>query len=308
VASTSLSSYLPTPSNRSDNSFEFVGSEPKKTIQMQNWRVDHDYSETLDMKIIAGRDFDESFATDSSAIILNETAVGILGLKSEEVIGEKITTVVEDGLKPVYTVIGVVQNFHYSSFKDEIGALCLRIGTHPNRLIVRLNSGDFKQSLSQIEKKWSEVAPGQPFNHYFMDDSFNNTFEVEQKLGRIFMTFTVLSLLIACLGLFGLAAFNAQMRTKEIGIRKVMGASVRQITYRLTKDFLKLVGIAIIIALPAGWFAMNKWLEDFSFRIEIPIWIYALATFSALLISILTVSYQSIKAAIVNPVKSLKSE
>jgi putative ABC transport system permease protein len=141
-----------------------------------------------------------------------------------------------------------------------------------------------------------------------MDDSFNNTFEVEQKLGRIFMTFTVLSLLIACLGLFGLAAFNAQMRTKEIGIRKVMGASVRQITYRLTKDFLKLVGIAIIIALPVGWFVMNKWLEDFSFRIDIPLWIYALSTFSAILISILTVSYQSIKAALVNPIKSLKTE
>jgi putative ABC transport system permease protein len=122
------------------------------------------------------------------------------------------------------------------------------------------------------------------------------------------MTFTVLSLLIACLGLFGLAAFNAQMRTKEIGIRKVMGASVRQITYRLTKDFLKLVGIAIIIALPVGWFVMNKWLEDFSFRIDIPLWIYALSTFSAILISILTVSYQSIKAALVNPIKSLKTE
>ena len=308
VESTSLSSYLPTPSNRSDNSFEFVGSEPKKTIQMQNWRVDHDYSETLDMKIIAGRDFDKSFATDSTAIILNETAVGILGLKPEEVIGKKITTVVDNGIKPVYTIIGVIKNFHYSSFKDEIGALSLRIGSNSNRLIVKLNSGDFKQSLSQIEKKWSEVAPGQPFNHYFMDDSFNNTFEVEQKLGRIFMTFTVLSLLIACLGLFGLAAFNAQMRTKEIGIRKVMGASVRQITYRLTKDFLKLVGIAIIIALPVGWFVMNKWLEDFSFRIDIPLWIYALSTFSAILISILTVSYQSIKAALVNPIKSLKTE
>jgi putative ABC transport system permease protein len=156
-------------------------------------------------------------------------------------------------------------------------------------------------SYFEIEKICGRVSD-------MMDDSFNNTFEVEQKLGRIFMTFTVLSLLIACLGLFGLAAFNAQMRTKEIGIRKVMGASVSQITYRLTKDFLKLVAVAIVIALPAGWFAMNKWLEDFSFRIDIPLWIYALATFSAILISILTVSYQSIKAALVNPIQSLKTE
>lgn len=308
VASASLSSFLPTPSNRSDNSFEVAGSEPKKTIQMQNWRVDHDYLKTLDMKIIVGRDFDKSYATDSTAIILNETAVGILGFKLEEAIGKKIITVIDDGQKPVYTVIGVVKNFHYSTFKDEIGALCLRLGKNSNSLIVKLNHGDFHQSLSQIEKKWSEVAPGQPFNHVFMDDSFNRTFEVEQKLGRIFMVFTVLSLCIACLGLFGLAAFNAQMRTKEIGIRKVMGASVSQITYQLTKDFLKLVGLAIIIAIPVGWFVMNKWLEDFSFRIDIPLWIYALSTLLAVLISLLTVSYQSIKAALANPVKSLKME
>ena len=141
-----------------------------------------------------------------------------------------------------------------------------------------------------------------------MEDSFNNTYQAEQRLGHIFIVFTLLSLFIACLGLFGLAAFNAEKRTKEIGVRKVLGASVGQISYRLTMDFLKLVGIAIFISLPVGWYAMNKWLEDFSYRIEVSWWILALAGLLAIAIAIITVSYQSIKAAIVNPVKSLRTE
>jgi len=141
-----------------------------------------------------------------------------------------------------------------------------------------------------------------------MEDAFNNTYQSERRLGNIFIIFTVLSLLIACLGLFGLAAFNAEKRIKEIGVRKVLGASVSQISMRLTVDFLKLVGIAILISLPLGWYVMNKWLEDFTYRINIPWWVFLLAAFLAVLISVLTVSYQSIKAAIVNPVKSLRSE
>jgi putative ABC transport system permease protein len=141
-----------------------------------------------------------------------------------------------------------------------------------------------------------------------MNESFNATYEAEQRLGKIFTVFTFLSILIACLGLFGLAAFNAQKRTKEIGIRKVLGATVGQISYRLTTDFLKMVGIAILIALPLGWYVMNKWLEDFSYRIEIAWWVFALAALLAVGVAILTVSYQSIKAAIVNPVKSLRTE
>jgi putative ABC transport system permease protein len=307
--STTLSSFLPTPSNRSDNGFELEGTgEENNTVQMQSWAVDHDYAKTLNLEIVAGRFFDKSFSTDTSGIVVNETALSILGLSPEEAIGKRLSTGVGIENPEYSTIIGVVKNFHYSSFKDDIGALSLHIGSYANKLTVKLKSGDFKSTIAQIEEKWQGVAPGQPFNHYFMDDSFNNTYETEQRLGSIFFTFTILSLLIACLGLFGLADFNAEKRTKEIGIRKVMGASVGQISYRLTIDFLKLVGIAILIALPLGWFVMNKWLEDFSYRIDIPIWIYALAAISAILISVLTVSYQSIKAAIVNPVKSLKSE
>jgi putative ABC transport system permease protein len=192
--------------------------------------------------------------------------------------------------------------------RDNIGALSLSVGNFSNTMIIKLNAGDFSNTLAQIEKTWKSVAPGQPFNYYFMEESFNNTYQSEQRLGRIFTIFTILSILIACLGLFGLAAFNAEKRTKEIGIRKVLGASVPQITYKLSIDFLKLVCIAVVVSIPLAWYAMNKWLEDFSYRIEIGWGVFALAIFLAMIISIITVSYQSIKAAMVNPVESLRSE
>jgi putative ABC transport system permease protein len=207
------------------------------------------------------------------------------------------------------TIIGVVKNFHYESLRENIGALGLFLDRQPSGMLaVRLNAGDFSTAIAKIEGVWNKFAPGQPFSYRFMDDSFNTTYDAEQRLGKIFMVFTVLSILIACLGLFGLAAFNAQKRTKEIGIRKVLGASVQQITYRLTTDFLKMVGISILISLPIGWFAMDKWLEDFSYRIEIGWWVFALAALLAIGVAVLTVGYQSIKAAVVNPIKSLRTE
>jgi hypothetical protein len=182
------------------------------------------------------------------------------------------------------------------------------LGGNPNKMIVKLNAGDFENTIKSIENIWNKIAPGQPFGYYFMTESFNETYRSELRLGSIFMTFTVLSIFIACLGLFGLAAFNAEKRTKEIGIKKVLGASIRQITYQLSIDFLKLVGIAIVVSLPLSWYVMDKWLEDFSYRIEISWWILVVAAFLAISISILTVSYQSIKAAIMNPVNSLRSD
>ena len=206
------------------------------------------------------------------------------------------------------TIIGVVKNFHFESLRNNIDAMSLLLGDNSNRMMVKLAAGDFSKTIASIEKIWDTLAPGQPFSYYFMDDSFNDTYKADQQLGRIFITFTILSILIACLGLFGLAAFNAEKRTKEIGIRKVLGASVNQITYKLTIDFLKLIGVSIMVSLPLGWYAMNRWLEDFSYRIDIGWEVFILAALLAVVISILTVSYQSIKAAITNPVKSLRTE
>ncbi|NNE77338.1 MAG: FtsX-like permease family protein [Pricia sp.] len=309
VSSATLSGYLPTPSFRSDSSFFKEGaSEQENALQMQEWNVDHDYLSTLDIALIAGRNFDRRFATDSTAMLLNESAVDLLGVEPEEALGIRISDDLGVESPTFYTVIGVVENFHYESLRESIGPLNLSLGAFPGSMAVKINAGDFTNAVNRIESIWNEVAPGQLFNYRFMGDAFNATYEAEQKLGRIFMVFTTLSILIACLGLFGLAAFNAQKRIKEIGVRKVLGASVGQITLRLTTDFLKMVGIAILVSLPIGWFAMNKWLEDFTYRIEIPWWILAFAALLAITIAIITVSFQSIKAAVVNPVKSLRTE
>ncbi len=309
VGGVSVTGYLPTPSFRSSTSFFKEGvSDQENTINMQYWAVDHDYLSTLNMQLVAGRDFNRQFSNDSTAIILNESAVSILGVSPEEALGMRLSRNFTDEDAVFSTVIGVVKDFHFESLHENIGALSLRLGNSEGAMIVKLKAGDFSNTIAKIKSLWNDAAPEQAFNYGFMEDTFNNTYRAEQRLGRIFVAFTVLSILIACLGLFGLAAFNAEKRTKEIGVRKVLGASVSQISYHLTSDFLKLVGFAILIALPIGWYAMNRWLEDFTYRIEIGWDVFAIATALAILVAIVTVSYQSIKAAIVNPVKSLRSE
>ncbi len=309
VKSTTLSSYFPTPSNRNGSSFFEEGAmEQDKAVQMQHWRVDYDYISTLGLDIVAGRGFDRKFRTDSLSIIINESAVSVLGITPEEAIGKRVTSDLGVDNARFYSIIGVVKNFHYESLRENIGALGLKIGDYSNKLAVKINAGNYASTISGIEGIWKTMAPGQIFDYYFIEESFNNVYDAEQRLGQIFITFTLLSILIACLGLFGLAAFNAEKRTKEVGIRKVLGASVSQITYRLSIDFLKLVAIAILVSLPLAWYAMSKWLEDFEYRIEIGWGVFVLATFLAVTVSILTVSFQGIKAAIVNPIKSLRTE
>ncbi|MFD2587485.1 ABC transporter permease [Croceitalea marina] len=309
VESAAISSFLPTPSSRSDYTYFKEGfNNQEDAVNMQRWLVDYDYLKTLGIELKAGRDFSPQRTTDSTAIIINETAASLLGVSAKEAIGLRVSSDIGDENGVFYTIIGVVDNFHFETLRDDIGALSLRLGTSTGNLAVKLSGRDFSNTIAAIEHVWDKNIPEQPLAYSFMDESFNNTYRAEQRLGRIFIVFTVLSIFIACLGLFGLAAFNAEKRTKEIGVRKVLGASVGQISYRLTLDFLKLVGVAIFISLPIGWYAMNKWLQDFSYRIEVSWWILALAGLIAISIAIITVSYQSIKAAIVNPVKSLRTE
>ncbi|MEH6512031.1 MAG: FtsX-like permease family protein, partial [Maribacter arcticus] len=310
VKDATLSSFFPTPSSRSDSTFspEEGGTDQENAVSMQTWAVDYDYVSTMDFELVAGRDFDKNFGNDSTTIIVNEAAVRVMKLSPKEAIGKRYTPGFDSNNPEYFTIIGVVKDFHIASLKEEIDAVSLHLGDRAYALAVKIQPGDFTNAIARIEGVWNTIVPGEPFDYYFMEDAFNNTYQSERRLGNIFIIFTVLSLLIACLGLFGLAAFNAEKRIKEIGVRKVLGASVSQISMRLTVDFLKLVGIAILISLPLGWYVMNKWLEDFTYRINIPWWIFLLAAFLAVLISVLTVSYQSIKAAIVNPVKSLRSE
>jgi len=309
VNGATISSFLPTPSTRSNSSFFKEGAlDQQYAIQMQTWDVDGDYLGTLSLELIAGRDFNNQSVADSTAVIINESTLVTMGLTADEVLGTRITQEVEREDPQFYHVIGVVKDFHYESLREDIGALGLFMNKSTGSMAIKLKTDDFASVIASIENIWAKRAPGQPFNYRFMDDAFETAYQEERRLGSIFIVFTSLSIFIACLGLFGLAAFNAQKRTKEIGVRKVLGASVSQITIGLTTDFLKLVAIATLIALPLGWYFMNIWLEDFSFRIQIGWEILGFAAALVIFIAIVTVSYQSIKAAVANPVKSLKTE
>ncbi|GAB3175498.1 ABC transporter permease [Telluribacter humicola] len=309
VESTTISYYMPTPSSRSDNTFYPEGQQQDKGMNMQHWPVDHDYVKTLNLEIVAGRDFSRDFPSDSLGMLVNESAVKLLGFTGNP-IGKKVMTLYgpnpEDQI--AYTIIGVVKNFHYESLRKNIGPVSMILGRSPGIIALKLKTDDVQASVASVEQLWKKMAPGQPFESRFMDEDFDKEYRAEQRVGQIFITFALLSILIGCLGLFGLAAFTAERRTKEIGVRKVLGASVGDIVTMLSRDFLKLVLIAIVIASPIAWYAMNRWLSDFAFKEDIQWWVFVAAGLLAAGIALLTVSFQSIKAALMNPVKSLKSE
>ncbi|GAB3990923.1 ABC transporter permease [Spirosoma daeguense] len=309
VVNGSISGFLPTPSDRTDGSFFTEGqSNLNQSVQMQAWGIDYDYIKTLGMQVIQGRNLSRDFGADSAGIILNETAVRILGFQNP--IGKRIWRFDDAQLKirRTYTIVGVVKNFHFESLRRNIGALAMILRPNSRAITFRLSSNNVPALVDQIKTKWQQIAPGQPFSYQFMDDSFDEMYRAEQRISTIALTFAALAILIACLGLFGLAAFMAEQRTKEIGVRKVLGASVGSIVTLLSKDFLKLVFIAIVIASPIAWYVMNQWLNDFAYKIDIEWWIFALAGLLAVGIALLTVSFQSVKAALTNPVKSLRSE
>src|SRR5690606_32786718 len=203
VENATLSGFLPTPSNRSDSSYFVDGViDQDNAVQLQQWKVDYDYIKTLDLEILAGRDFDRNKRTDSLGMIINEAAVATLGVAPEKALGMRVSSDVGVDNPRFYTIIGVVNNFHFKSLRENVGALSLTIGNYSNAMAVKLHAGDVANTIAKIEEKWKKVAPGQPFNYYFMEDSFNHTYEAEQRLGKIFSIFTTLSILIACLGLF----------------------------------------------------------------------------------------------------------
>lgn len=315
IKSASLSSYLPVNSARSDMTFWPEGRpENDNMVSMQFWKVDHDYVPTFGMEIVKGRNFSEKFSTDSTALILNEAAVKKFGFKDP--IGKRISSYVlndddfsvnTDELK-TYSVIGVVKDFHYESLRDNISPLCLMLPHTSGNLSFRVNTDDMSTVLAELESHWKKFAPGQPFEYSFLDDRFAEMYQTEQKIGKIYGVFAAIAIFIACLGLFGLAAFTAEQRTKEIGVRKVMGASVWDVVLLMSRQFSKLVIIAFILAAPISWMIMNGWLENFAYRTNISLGVFLLAGGLAFIIAWLTMSYQSVKAAMANPVNSLRSE
>jgi putative ABC transport system permease protein len=309
ITSATISGFLPVPSSRTDNPFFPEGEiDNKKAVSMQNWSVDYDYIKTLGMEISKGRNFSKDFGTDSSAVILNETAARLFGY--QDPIGKKISKLldVKSTATQNYTVIGVVKNFHFSSLRENIGALCLTLGRSTENVSFRLSTNNLAATVKNIESIWKKMAPQEPFNYSFLNEDFNAMYASEQRVGKIFIVFAILAIFIACLGLLGLATYAAEQRTKEIGIRKVLGASISNIAAMLSKDFLKLVVIAAVITFPVAGWAMNKWLQDFAYRIAISWWIFMIAGLLAVVIALITISFQAIKAAVSNPVKSLRTE
>lgn len=307
VASMSWSGYLPTPSDRRFDTFFPKGSSAGKNgINMQTWWVDTDYVPTLNLQVVEGRNFSDRFPTDSTGVIFNETAARLLGFDNP--IGMEVTGLVDAQDEHSFSIIGIVSDFHFESLRDNIAPMALLLRTHIGAAAIRLHGADIRKTVHEIETLWKKFVPDQPFSYYFLDEAFAQVYRTERQMGHIFILFASLSIFIACLGLFGLATFTAERRNKEIGIRKVLGASVSGIVKLLSKDFIKLVVIAVMIASPIAWWAMNKWLEGFAYRTDIKWWVFAGAGLVAVVIALLTVGWQAIRAAVANPVDSLRDE
>ncbi len=311
VGSGTISGYLPVSnSSRSDNTFsKGAVMGVKDNIDMQVWRIDYDYLQTMGMEIVKGRNFSKNFGTDTSALLITEKTARLLGYADPigKFIYEPSNISGNNSMVPVQ-IIGVVKDFHFESLRQEIGPLCMRLRNNSGLTSFKITTANAGDLIKNIERKWKALAPGLPFSYRFLSDSFNDMYRSEQRAGSIAIVFAALAVLIACLGLFGLVTFMAEQRTKEIGVRRVLGASVSNVVTLLSKDFLLLVVIACVFAFPVAWWAMHKWLQDFAYRIHIGWWIFAAAGIAAVLIALLTVSTQSIKAALANPVKSLRNE
>ena len=317
IQSGTITGFLPVQSWRSDNTHWPEGSQPtqENMVGIQTWQVDHDYIKTMGMHIKLGRFYSPEFPSDSSAVVLNESAIRQFGF-TEDPLGKKIATFTgnnPDGSPDqnsirAYTIIGVVEDFHFESLKQNISPLGLYLEKSNGNVAFRFEAKNTQDVIQSIEKTWKAMAPGQPFQYSFLDEDFSRMYDNEQRLGKTFAVFAGLAIIIACLGLFALTAFTAEQRTKEIGIRKVLGASVGSIVFLLSKEFGKLIIIAFILASPLAWLAVDWWLKNYTYKVEIGILVYCLAGGIAFLIAWLTMGYQSIKAATSNPVQSLRSE
>jgi putative ABC transport system permease protein len=260
----------------------------------------------MGMGLKSGRFFSKEFSSDSNAMVINETTAKLLGFDNP--VGKNLYFSDGTSATQTFQIIGVVKNFNFESLRQQVGPLCLRLERSSGSVSFRINTKEVEGIVAHLEKQWKSMAPGMPFSYRFLDDSFEQMYRAEQRMGKLALIFSTLAILVACMGLFGLATFAAEQRTKEIGIRKVLGASVQGIVEMLSLDFVKLILLAAVIALPLAWWFMQKWLMNFAFRVSIQWWVLPLAALIALVIALGTVSYQAIKAALMNPVKSLKTE
>ncbi|HEY0678497.1 MAG TPA: ABC transporter permease [Chitinophagaceae bacterium] len=296
-------SQTPTQIQNGTGGVEWDGKDPNSKPMFTQAAVGYDFVQTMRLMMKDGRDFSDRFATDSVGYIINESAAKKMGMKQP--VGSALTLWQRKG-----TVIGVVKDFHFNSLHIPINPLIIHLGENQRwgSVLIRTKPGQTKQALASMESLCKELNPGFPFTYQFSDEEYSKLYKSEQVVSGLSTSFSFLAIFISCLGLLGLAIFTAEQKTKEIGIRKVLGASVQGIVVLMSKDFLKLVLIALLIASPIAWYSMNNWLEDYAYRIKISWWIFPVAGIMAIMITLLTISFQAIRSAVANPVKSLRTE
>jgi len=303
IRSVSRMRHSPTVIDHSTGDISWPGKDPNLVVSFSDTRVGYDFVKTMKLKLKAGRDFSKDFGTDSDGYLLNETAAKKIGYQNA--IGQSLTWGDNKG-----KIIGVLEDFHFNSMRETIEPLVVRLDKQPKwgTILVRTNVGQTKEALASLEQVYKEVNPKFPFTYQFSDQEYTKLYQSEQVVSQLSRYFAFLAIFLSCLGLLGLAAFTAEQRTKEIGVRKVLGASVASIVSLLSRDFLKLVLLANVVAWPLAWYGVHQWLQDFAYRTPLSWWLFVLAGAGALLIALVTVSFQAIKAAVANPVKALRSE
>ncbi len=311
VISIGSSLYYPGIFNAADNFLYRQGQTMNQAKDVKANLVDYDFLKTLDIKIVAGRSFSSELPSDTTrAMVINEETVRELGFASpQQAVGQRLSFDFRDSTYN-FDVVGVAKDFHFENLHEAITPLSFGVTTHHdfNFMIVHTRPGNVTALMNAVQKAWHKLNPNEPFEYSFLDEDFQKNYTADNRLAAIVTYFTVIAIMISCLGLFGLATFSTEQRIKEIGVRKVLGASVGSIVALISKDFVKLVSIAIVIASPLAWWIMNKWLQDFAYRIHINWVIFAITTVIALGIALATISFQAIKAALTNPVKSLRAE
>jgi len=287
------------------NGSKRLTADVKGSVTLYNIGIDYDFVPSFDLKMKAGRNFSKDFPSDSSAVMLNEAAAKLLGFEDfAKAVNEKIQS-----RRDTVTLVGIVSDYHHQGLQKPIDPMIFRLVPNArDAYSIKIKTSDVQGTITAVQKAWSNFFPSDPFNYYFLDELFDQQYRADQRFGKIFGLFAFLAIIIACFGLLGLSAYNVLQRTKEIGIRKVLGASVQNVLYILSKDFIMLVLIAFVIAVPVTWWIMHNWLQDFAYRINIQIWVFGVAGLLAILIALLTISFQALRAAISNPVKSLRTE
>jgi putative ABC transport system permease protein len=309
VKNVTSSGYLPITGSRNGQAITTVPQfDGKNFTLMQGWPVDERYIPTFEIQLKRGRNFSAQYPTDSTAVIINETAAKLFG--GTDPVNKKLymITNLSTGKLATYNIIGVIKDFNFNSLRDQVAPLVLNLQQDNSGMAVRINTRDTPDLLNEIKDRWKSMVTSQPFSYSFLDEEFNKQYSADQRTGKIFLVFSILAILIACLGLFGLVTFAAEQRVKEIGIRKILGAGITNIFGLLSKDFIKLLVLSICIASPVAWLAMNKWLQDFAYRISIGWWMFVAIGAICLLIALVTISIQAIKAAVANPVNSLRTQ